>query len=79
MGIVSSLARISSMAGLWQVFNSMQMFLLIAFLGVYLPEKILNVLKGSTIFNLSLNINYLTNIHGFKEITESTSNLKERT
>jgi hypothetical protein len=70
VGIASSLARISSTTGLWQVFNSMQMFLLIALLGVYLPKKILNALKGSTIFNLCLNINFLTNKHGFKEITE---------
>jgi cysteine-rich repeat protein len=50
--IASSLSLLSP-TGLWQSMNIMQLFLLIALLKIYIPDKILDILKAWKYFSLS--------------------------
>jgi hypothetical protein len=60
--IISGMTSLSNPTGFWQMMNTMQLFMLILLLEVYLPIRILNVYNASSGLNLSFNISFITKI-----------------
>jgi cysteine-rich repeat protein len=60
--IVSGLIFLSNPTGLWQMINTMQLFILILLLDIYLPIKILNIYNATSSFSLSLDISFIAKI-----------------
>jgi hypothetical protein len=60
--IASGFSSLSNPTGLWQMMNTMQLFMLILLLDINLPVKILNIFKATSYFTLSFNIPFIPEI-----------------
>jgi cysteine-rich repeat protein len=60
--IVSGFSSLSNPIGFWQMMNTMQLFMLILLLDIYLPIKILNIFKATSYFSLSFDVPFIPEI-----------------
>jgi hypothetical protein len=60
--ILSGLTSLSNPTGLWQIINTMQLFMLILLLDIYLPIRIRNVYNASRGYALSFDISFIAKI-----------------
>jgi hypothetical protein len=60
--VVSGFSSLSNPIGFWQMMNTMQLFMLIVLLYVYLAIKILDILNSVNYFTLSFEIPFIPDI-----------------
>jgi hypothetical protein len=65
---IASSINMSSPNGMWQSVNIMQLFVLILLLGIYLPQRIKDILTSNSFLSSSIKLPFIENLYGIKNM-----------